>query len=463
MKRFDVVSGPNTMNAWWHSPLSRLIWFSPLLVVIILGLILVPTYREAVNDIKTGVRAVINEEALGLNEIYRQQGIEGLIPAVDQRNRALDTAAIYLLIDAQGKRLAGDDIEWPDKLLPVSDSDSGFVIAPGDSKETLVAKEFTYSDGSRLLVGQRSPLNNFRSNLRIRLSMATFLAFLGSLALGAWTLGRYRRRLERIEHSARHILSGNLSQRLQLDGRRDELDQLANEFNQAFAEIEKLMDATRHVSSAIAHDMRRPISALRYRLEELSRRSDLPDELHEHVDALLQQTDESLNTFSALLRLARLESGSYGPKREPVDIHALITEVADTYEPVATAHHMQLISQCDAAQVMGDWNLLFLSLQNLLDNAIHYGREKIEIKSQCSDREVIITVRDHGPGVDETVLPKLFDRFFRGDEARTAGGSGIGLALVRAVADTHGGQVSAFNANPGLCVKIQLPLRQNTN
>lgn len=451
----------HAMKTWWRSPLSRLIWFSPLLVVIILGSILVPTYREAVNDIKTGVRSVINEEALGLNEVYRQQGIKGLIAAVDQRNRTLDTAAIYLLTDAQGKRLAGDDLEWPGKFSPVSDS--GFVIVPDDSKETLVGKVFIYADGSRLLVGQRSPLNRFRSDLRTRLSMATLLAFMGSLLLGAWTLGRYRKRLERIEHSARHILSGNLSQRLQLDGQRDELDQLANEFNQAFAEIEKLMDATRHVSSAIAHDMRRPISALRYRLEELSRRSDLPAELHEHIDALLQQTDESLNTFSALLRLARLESGSYGPKRDPVDIHALITEVVDTYEPVATAHHMQLISHCDPAQVLGDWNLLFLSLQNLLDNAIHYGREKIEISSQRVDNEVIITVRDHGPGVDEMALPKLFDRFYRGDEARTAGGSGIGLALVRAVADIHGGQVSAFNANPGLSVKIELPLQPRVN
>jgi len=448
------------MNTWWHSPLSRLIWLSPLLVVAILGLVLVPTYQEAVNDIKSGVRTAINEEALGLNDIYRQRGLSGLMQAVELRNRTSDLAAVYLLVDAGGQRLAGDDVEWPSKASFVNDS---WVVMPDDDKDTLVGKVFVYSDGSRLLVGQRSPLTKFRSNLRTRLTLATLMAFVGSLLLGAWTLGGYRTRLARIEHSARHILSGNLSQRLQLEGRRDELDQLANEFNQAFAEIEKLMDATRHVSSAIAHDMRRPISALRYRLEELSRRHDLPAELHEHIEGLLQQTDESLNTFSALLRLARLESGSYGPKREPVDIHALITEVVDTYEPVVTAHQMQLTSCCDTAQILGDWNLLFLSLQNLLDNAIHYGREKIEISCQRTDKEVIISVRDHGPGVDEAIVSKLFDRFYRGDEARTTGGSGIGLALVRAVADIHGGQVSACNANPGLCVKIQLPLQERAS
>jgi len=448
------------MKPWFRSPLSQLIWQVPLLIVIILGLVLVPTYEEAVYDIKAGVGSKIQQESLALREAYRHQGSAGLMAAVEHRNQSFDEGAVYLMVNRDGQKIAGDDIEWPTKATLVNDS---WFISPESGRDTLVGKVIILDDGSRLLIAQRSPLTKFRSNLRLRLILATLLAFVGSLLLGAWTLGRFRQRLERIKNSARHILSGNLAERLQLDGRHDELDQLASEFNLAFAEIEKLMDATRHVSSAIAHDMRRPISALRYRLEELSARADLPDELRTHIDGLLHQTDESLNTFSALLRLARLESGSYGPKHEPVDISALITEVVDTYEPVASAHHMQLVSQCEPALVMGDWNLLFLALQNLLDNAINYGREKIEIASMCAEGQVVITVRDHGFGVDEAALPKLFDRFYRGDEARTTGGSGIGLALVRAVADTHGGRISAANANPGLCMTITLPLLATHN
>ena len=112
-----------------------------------------------------------------------------------------------------------------------------------------------------------------------------------------------------LRHSRQHSDTGRVvSQRLQLAGYGDELDQLAREFNQAFAEIEKLMEATRHVSSAIAHDMRRPISALRYRLEELSRRPDLPEPVREDLAGLLAQTDESLNTFSALLTSPSISS-----------------------------------------------------------------------------------------------------------------------------------------------------------
>jgi signal transduction histidine kinase len=447
------------MHAWLRSPLARLTWQVPLLVVFILSLVLIPTYNDAVNDIKAEVRSAINEEILGLFEVYREQGVPGLAAAVERRNRiSLDESAVYLLTNAKGVRIAGDDIEWP-RVVPLR-NDRWFDVTDPEG-DTLVGKIFILQDNVRLLVAQRSPLKKFRSDLRSRLTLAGMLAFLGSLLLGAWTLGRYRQRLTRIQTTARTILSGNLAQRLQLDGQQDELDELASEFNQAFAEIEKLMDATRHVSSAIAHDMRRPISAIRYRLEELLRRTDLPDDVHEQVALLLEQTDESLNAFAALLRLARLESGSYGPKREPVDLPALLAEVVETYEPVAAANHMQLTADYGAAsdsQLLGDWNLLFQGLQNLLDNAIHYGRERIDINLQRQHDHAIITVRDYGPGVEDTALPRLFERFYRADSARTTGGSGIGLALVRAIADIHGGQVSASNAHPGFMVTIDLPL-----
>lgn len=447
------------MQAWLRSPLARLTWQVPLLIVFILGLVLVPTYNDAVNDIKSEVRSAISEEILGLFEVYREQGLDGLTRGVEARNRiSLDESAVYLLSTADGKRLAGDDIEWP-AHVPLRNDKWFDVTEPND--DTLVGKVFILQDNVRLLVAQRSPLKKFRRDLRSRLTLAGTLAFLGSLLLGAWTLGRYRQRLQRIEVKARTILSGNLSLRLQLDGQQDELDELAGEFNQAFAEIEKLMDATRHVSSAIAHDMRRPIAAIRYRLEELSRRTDLPAEVQERIAELLQQTDESLNTFAALLRLARLESGSYGPKREAVNLQALLAEVVDTYEPVAAVNQMQLTADYGAVgdtKVIGDWNLLFQGLQNLLDNAIHYGRERIEIALRRQGGRAVITIRDYGPGVEETALPRLFERFYRADSARTEGGSGIGLALVRAIADLHGGQVSAANAHPGLAVTISLPV-----
>lgn len=443
------------MNQWLRSPLARLAWQLPVITLLILIAVLVPTYREAVNDIEGEVRNAINEEVIGLHQVYREQGIAGLSRAVEARTHAaVDRPAVYLLTDRAGRRVAGARMAWPQVPLR---NDSWFRI-PEVRGDTLDGKVFILDGGHRLLVARRSPLKAFRTRLSGRLALATLLAFVGSLSIAGWTLGRYRKRMARIQRAAREILGGDLSQRLQPAGYRDELDQLALEFNQAFAEIEKLMEATRHVSSAIAHDMRRPIAAIRYRLEELSRRAELPETARDDIAALLEQTDESLNTFAALLRLARLESGSYGPKKERVELRNLLQEVVETYAPVAAAHDMKFTSALAPAVVLGDWNLLFSGLQNLVDNAINYGSERIDATLRVQDGEAVIEIRDYGAGVPPSALPHLFERFYRADAARTGTGAGIGLALVRAIVEVHGGEVSARNAEPGLAMEIRLPL-----
>jgi signal transduction histidine kinase len=439
---------------WLRSPLSRLAWLLPIITLLILSLVLIPTYREAVSDIEEEVRSAIDEEILGLNQVYETQGLPGLSRAVDARtNNGVDRAALYLLTNASGERLAGADMSWPE-AVPLQDK--RWFTVQEQRGGTLEGKVFIFVGGDRLMVARRSPIKGFRERLSNRLLLASFLAFASSGLLAAWVLGRYRRRLAAIQNKAREILGGNLSQRLVATGRGDELDELVQEFNQAFAEIEKLMDATRHVSSAIAHDMRRPIAAIRYQLEMMSRDAQLPTAVRGQMLELLEQTDESLNTFAALLRLARLESGSYGPKKERVALHDLLQEVVDTYAPVAAAHHMSFSAQLDPAQVLGDWNLLFLCMQNIVDNAINYGAFRIEVSLSVRDAQAEIVVRDHGGGVSADDLPRLFERFYRTDSARTVGGSGIGLALVRAIVDVHGGQVSARNAYPGLAVSMRL-------
>jgi len=163
---------------------------------------------------------------------------------------------------------------------------------------------------------------------------------------------------------------------LRSPGTGDELDELATEFNQAFAAIERLMDATRHVSSAIAHDMRRPISAIRYRLEELARQPGLPDDIRVQLDELLTLTDDTLATMSAMLRLASLEAGSFSSRFESIDLKELVQEAVDTYRAVAAEQGIRLAAELEEVSLVADRNLIFQAVQNLLENAIKYGREK---------------------------------------------------------------------------------------
>lgn len=438
----------------------RLAWQLPAATAVILIAVLVPTYREAVQHIDTAVRSAVQEEILGLQQAVAEEGLEGLRAVIDGRvRRPVDPSAVYLLTDGGGRPLAGNLQRWPANV-PVTGQ--GWFSAPEDEGTTLDGQVFLLSDGERLLVARRSPLAGFTEHLRERLALAGALVIAGCGLLAAWSLVRYRRRLRQLHADADAILAGDLQQRLAVGDSGDELDQLAVEFNLALAEIGRLMDATRHVSSAIAHDMRRPIAALRYRLEELSRSDDLPQSLRADIEALLIQTDDTLATFASLLRLARLEAGSFGPRREPVDMAALVREALETYEPVARAAGFIVQDSLNPAAVTGDRSLLFQAVQNLLENAIHHGRGPIEVSLSTSGHDIALVVRDHGTGVPEEALPHLGERFFRTDAARSTDGAGIGLALTRAITEAHQGSMQVLNAAPGLRVTLRLPMARGS-
>jgi signal transduction histidine kinase len=448
---------PALIREWFRSPLVRLAGQLPLFMALILVAVLVPTYFEAVDYIKAQVQSAVEEEILGLSQSYEEQGLVGLVASIRTRVQApIDPSAVYLLTDRTGRPLVGSLTAWPDG---VPTRNQAQFSVPESSGSILEGRVFELPDGRRLLVARRSPLSAFRNHLRNRLALAATLAIVGCAALATLTLTRYRRRLRRMQSQARDILATHLAERLAITGTGDELDQLATEFNQAFAAIERLMDATRHVSSAIAHDMRRPISAIRYRLEELARQPGVPDETRAQLDELLTLTDDTLATMSAMLRLASLEAGSFTSRFEPVNLKELVQEAVDTYRAVAAEQGIKLNARLDDVTLVIDRNLIFQAVQNLLENGIKYGQEQIDVELTRIGQEAHLQVRDYGPGVDPESLPFLFERFYRADAARTTSGSGIGLTLVRAIAEAHSGGVTARNANPGLAVEMQLPIR----
>ena len=202
--------------------------------------------------------------------------------------------------------------------------------------------------------------------------------------------------------------------------------------------------------------MRRPVASLRNELDELSRDSRLDGASRERVNQAIERIDEMLATFSALLRLARIEAGSFGPRRDSVDLRAVWQDAVDLYEAVAVERGMHIVANLQAAMVIGDRDLLFQIAQNLLENAVRHGSGQIDVGLRA-DARAHLTVRDHGPGVPPDALPHLFERFYRVDMARTSSGFGIGLALVKAIVELHGGCVSARNAEPGLAIEVELP------
>jgi signal transduction histidine kinase len=281
------------------------------------------------------------------------------------------------------------------------------------------------------------------------------LSLVGGLlmALGA------QRRIAQLNRTTRQIIAGDLSQRVPLSGTRDEHEDLARNVNVMLDQIEGLLTGIRHVGDSIAHDLRGPLTRLRTRLEGLA------GEAHpskQQIEACLSQADALLDTFNALLRIARVESGAYRSAFERLDLARIVRDVAELYQAAAEDKHIQL--RCwstDHAYVFGDRELLAQALTNLLDNAIKYtptgGRIELRL-AEIGDR-VCISVADSGPGVPAEERKRVLARFARLDEARSKPGNGLGLALVRAVAEQHDGTLMLEDNAPGLIVFFELPAR----
>lgn len=441
--------------------------------------------------------ATINAEIRGLAEQYRRSGVRGLTTVIAERlQRDPGGAGLYLLADETGQPLVGNLNRWPtEPIAPsgwmdfrVRDSAAGARAEPGRS-EAARAKVFRLRGGLRLLVGrdvrELSAVRDLMLDaLWSGLALTVALALLGGWLISASVV----RRLETVNQVSREIMEGDLSRRVPSDGSGDDFDQLAVNLNRMLARIEQLMASVREVSDNIAHDLRTPLTRLRAKLELLVQ-GELPAAARADAEQAAADAEELLGTFNALLRIARIESGSRRAAFARFDLAESVRDLAELYEPLAADSSQRLeVSAPDALWVMGDRDLLFQACANLVDNAIKYtpagGIIVLEaaavmpempsalLKSAVDEapgrgaaglafgpaREVRVTVKDSGPGIPPQWREKVCERFFRLDDSRSSPGSGLGLSLVRAVAELHDARLELEDNGPGLRVSIVLPL-----
>jgi len=307
------------------------------------------------------------------------------------------------------------------------------------------AKIHTFSNNQKILVG--TDISNISEKFKFMqwLGLASIF-FVLMIIFVAYIISVFVvRETNKIANTAQEIIeTGDLSRRLEVGSRWDDLGNMAAVLNILLDRVEELMQGVRQVSDNIAHDLRTPLTRMRGKIETIKD--------NKNKEELLDEADHVLDTFNALLRISRIEAEKQKSQFSETNLKSLLEDVTEYYEPLAEDKGITLTSDLSEANIHGDRDLLFQAYANLIDNAIKFTPKggNISIALNINENKTRIEIHDSGPGVPENEKKKIFNRFFRSTKCRSTSGTGLGLSLVSAVIDLHNGKIDVENKNPGL-------------
>jgi signal transduction histidine kinase len=335
--------------------------------------------------------------------------------------------------------------------------------ADGDAQHhRLRALAVTLANGDHLLVGQAlNEADELSAYILYLTLIAVGLSFLVA-AVGGTLMGRsVLKRIDTVNSAADDIIiNGDLSRRIVTGNREDEFGELAARLNAMLTRIEQLMRNIREVSENIAHDLRSPLSRLRSRLEITLLEPREEVDYREALTRTVEDTEALLVTFNAVLSIAQLDAGVQRGRWDEVDLGELAADAAELYAAAAEERRIEFSYNAEPhATVCGSRQLLSQAASNLLDNAIKYtppnGRIAVDVTRHA--KIVRLRIADTGPGIPPDEYAHVLERFVRLDTSRSQSGNGLGLSLVRAVVDAHGGRLFFQDNAPGLRVVIEFP------
>jgi signal transduction histidine kinase len=325
------------------------------------------------------------------------------------------------------------------------------------------------ADGTLVQVGKSTEArDDLLRRLRFALSLVTGLIIAVAL-LGGWIATESAMSpIRRLTQAVRNIIdTGRTDARVPVpaaDGDRDAIDELSVLFNAMLDRIERLVEAMRGALDNVSHDLRTPLSRLRTTAEfALAGPADL-DRYRDALADCVEETDRTLVMLNTLMDISEAESGTMALRREPVDLGAVIDRAIDLYKDVADANGVTLGVPSSTAGgplvVTGDRTRLEQVAANLIDNAVKYtpsgGRVDVELGRDGD--AAVLRVRDTGVGIPANELPRIWERLFRGDRSRTERGLGLGLSVVRAIVQAHGGSVAVDSeVGRGSTFTVRLP------
>lgn len=433
-------------------------------------------FRQSEVALQTEVLASLTSDGAAIERAFDTGGNAAVRQVLSAR-AAGDSNRLYLIISPSGEKVAGNIDDVPSEI---TNKPSGGVFTyrrsgtdPSSARQA-VALVVTLSDGARVLVGRDIEAEQAML-VRLRLLALFGMGVLAAAGLiGGYVLSRaFMGRLESVNRTARSIMAGDLSRRVPVSGQGDEIDAVALNLNLMLDRIAQLMNGLREVSDNIAHDLKTPLNRLRNRAEAALRDNGNAETYRAGLEHTIEEADELIKTFNALLLIARLEAGALEGNVEQVDLDQLVGDVAELYEPVAEEAGLTLsFSGTGGVLIEVNRHLVGQAVANLIDNAIKYGRASPSASETGSVRRSAthvavgvrrvgsgaeVSVADDGAGIGAEDRARVLKRFVRLEQSRSRPGTGLGLSLVAAVARLHGGTVRLEDNDPGLRVVLSLP------
>jgi signal transduction histidine kinase len=399
------------------------------------------------------------------NQMTAYGGTASQIAAAEGEQRQIS------LIAADGAVMFGDAADAAAVDLSARALTSGQVETDFLSEErTLGAAPVTMTNGRRVALlfqwDRQPPASLFWGS---RAAYTRLAGILLTAILLCYLLALYLTSpIRKLRQATNKLADGNLETRVTpgLGRRRDEIGDLARDFNVMAERIESLITSQQRLNRDISHELRSPLARLNVGLE-IAKQKAAPDVLP--ILARIENESGRLNDMiSRLLTLAKLETDANDIERVKLDFAEIVRDVAADadFEAQAIGKVVQ-VSSADSCPVLGSENLLRSAVENVLRNAVRYTAERtvVDVSLKSNNGHAILRISDHGGGVPEEELPNLFRPFYRVGEARErkTGGTGLGLAIAESAVKAHKGAIAAKNYNGGLMVEIDLPTARNGN
>jgi signal transduction histidine kinase len=407
------------------------------------------------------------------SDVYTARGLRGLQERVAEDSYAPNVRSLFIrLISSRGVVWASvppDWIEQDEKKVTVPDAWGGWteknvltVRVPLDEQEDVAVLSMMLPDGLLLQVARSTDNRTalLQPLRRIFIWVAGAVVLVG-FAGGVVAARRATKPLRSVVETARRIITtGALDARVPEPERDDDIAELIRQFNTVLDKNAGLLKAMREALDNVAHDLRTPLTSMRGAAELALAQGDVAAKDEALADCV-ERSDEVLRLLRALMEISEAEAGMLKLKKTACDLGELARSAGGLYDEIAAAKQISLSIETMDTPVQADPTRLRQAVANLIDNAIKYTPDggRVVVATARRENQAVLTISDSGPGVPEAEQARIWERLYRGDQSRSQSGLGLGLSLVRAIVEAHGGGVSVRNAPSGGAVfEVTLPL-----